>query len=625
MLPNKLTPTKIGKIVDASFDKFDHMRKARLRYLAQYCGRFYARNKGGEQEDRKASPLNMIYNAVNTLVPNLVFRDPKFKVRTEVLAYRGYADTLELAVNTLAKTLKLRRELRKAIIDSLFMAGFMKTGIATSGQYMNLADQCIAIGEPFAEHVDSDDIILDPMARDWEEQMIVGNKFRVLRQDLLDSNLYDPDVINNLHAADDFKGTNRAADFSGSRQEETREMMDFVDLAEIYIPRDKRVITIPYVKGEHPEIILRDVDYSGPDSGPYHMLGYAEVPDNILPLPPVSLWYDLHILGNRMARKIARQADRLKRVLAYDGTAVEDAQAIVESDDGEAIRVQNLAGIKEVNFGGTTEDAYSFMQWVETKFSGMANSMDMLSGQKTDANTATQSEILQTNASVRLSDLQNIVYDFTAEVGTDMVFFLHTDPLIELPLIRRTQGIDEQVVYTPEMRKGDFVNYLLAVQPMSMAKPDPNRKVQHMLQFASNVIPAAAQAAQILGPAFKLGPYLERIAREIDLEEMDEFIDMPTYHQWIMQQMASKVDPGKASGYAVQPGMVMPGQVPIQVGNPNPGTMGQAPQNVTPTTEDAAAAQVVAGQLQQRFPSAAAGQRAAAMNLRGGAATPGGY
>lgn len=552
-LMTKLTPENMSKLVENSFSKYDHLRKARAKFLAQYVGRFYARAKPGDAEERKASPINMIYQAVNTMVPNLVFRDPKFKVRSQILAYRGYADMLELAMNKLAIDVHLRQELRMMIVDSLFYAGFAKTGIATTGQFITIAGQNIAVGEPFAERVDPDDMILDPMAKEWDQQMVIGNRFRVLRQDLLDSGLYDPDEVMALGSRTDHKQSFEASYLSGDKAGELRDVLDYVDLAEIYIPRDQRVVTIPWTKGFIADKFLRDVDWSGPDSGPYHMLGYSFVPDNLLPVPPVSLWYDLHVLGNRIARKIARQADRLKRVLAFEGSAITDAETIADADDGEAIRVNNLGGVKEVNFGGTTEDAYGFMEWVEKKFSDITNNLDLLSGQGAGAPTATQSEMLQSNSSVRLADLQNQVYDFTKEVGSDLAFFLHTDPLIELPLVRRVQGQDQQVTYSPEMRQGDFIHYMLDVQPMSMARPDPNMKVQHLLQFATNVIPAAAQAVQILGPGFKIQAFLERIANEIGLEEMDEIIDAPTFRDWVLAKLVQEIDPAKAAMFATQP------------------------------------------------------------------------
>lgn len=546
-----VTPQTMSKLIDVSFAKYDHVRKARAKFLAQYVGRFYAKSKPGDQEERKASPVNLIYQAVNTLVPNLVFRDPKFKVRSQIVNFRGYADMLELAMNKVAEDIKLRQELRMVIVDSLFYAGFMKTGIAANGKYIAEGNSQIPLGEPFAERVDPDDMILDPLAKKWDQQMFLGNRFRVLRQDLLDTGL-DNDLIMSLGSRTDNKASFEAAYLSGDKSGDVDGILDYVDLAEIYLPRDKRVVTVPWTKGSIAEKFINDIDWSGPDSGPYHMLGYSEVPDNLLPVPPVSLWYDLHVLGNRIARKIARQADRLKRVLAYEGSAIDDAENIADADDGEAIRVNNLGGIKEVNFGGTTEDAYGFMEWVEKKFSEVTNNLDLLSGQSAGAPTATQSEMLQNNSSVRLADLQNQVYDFTKDVGTDIAFFLHTDPLIELPLVRRVQGQDQQVHYTPEMRQGDFIHYMLAVQPQSMAKPDPNMKVQHLLQFATNVIPAAAQAVQLLGPSFKVQEYLTRIAQEIGLEELDGIIDMPTYRDWSFMKLMQDIDPEKAAMFATQ-------------------------------------------------------------------------
>lgn len=648
-----LTPQKLSKMIDVGFEKNNHLRKARAKFISQYVGRFYAKSKPGDAEERKASPINLIYQAVTTMVPNLVYRDPKFKVRSQTLAYRGYADMLELATNHLSDVLQLRKELRMVIVDALFMAGFMKTGLATSGQFITIADQDIAIGEPFAERVDPDDMILDPLAKSWDEQLFVGNRFRVLRQDLLDSGLYDSDLIKQMGSRTDNKRSFEVQYLSGDKSSELRDEMDFVDLVEIYIPRDQRVVTMPWVKGQISSEFLRDVDWSGPSTGPYHMLGFNFVPDNLMPIAPVSLWYDLHVMGNRIARKIARQADRMKRVLAYEGSAIQDADNIADADDGEAVRVQNLGAIKEVNYGGTTDEAYKFMEWTKAQFSDVSNNLDLTSGQDAGAPTATQSEMLQSNSGVRLRDLQNMVYDFTREVGKDLAFFLHTDPLIELPLIKRVQGQDTQVTYTPEMRQGEFLSYMMAVEPESMAQPDPNMKVQHLLQFATSVIPAAAQAAQLLGPGFKVGAFIERIANEIGIEEIDEILDADTYRNWMLTKLASELDPGSAGAFAVNPLMPnMPwaqggeqaymqqqmqamlqaraqaaaqgqgggppqqggspqGQPPqVNPGQPNPSATGPSPQNVSAGTAQAQSQQAVAGQLQKAYPTTSVFDRA---------------
>jgi hypothetical protein len=82
-------------------------------------------------------------------------------------------------------------------------------------------------------------------------------------------------------------------------------------------------------------------------------------------------------------------------------------QKIADADDGEAIPVENVDKIKEVKYGGTTQESYAWMDWVKNHFSEQAGNIDMLSGQGDNTNTATQAEMLQANSSVRLSDMQN--------------------------------------------------------------------------------------------------------------------------------------------------------------------------------------------------------------------------
>lgn len=48
---------------------------------------------------------------------------------------------------------------------------------------------------------------------------------------------------------------------------------------------------------------LRVVDWEGPESGPYHLLWYNEMPSNSFPLAPVTQWIDLNDGYNRVMRK----------------------------------------------------------------------------------------------------------------------------------------------------------------------------------------------------------------------------------------------------------------------------------------------------------------------------------
>jgi hypothetical protein len=429
----KITPQNVSKAVEISFGKFDHMRRARARMMGQMAGRFYSRQTPGDREDRKAAPLNLLYTAVTTLVPNLVYRQPKARISTDLVPFRQYADVLQLATNHLVRKTNFRMTLRKSILDSIFMAGFIKTGIADSEQYLAIGGTSVPVGQPFADRIDPDDIILDPVARDWDEQAFIGNRFRIAQDDLLNTGLYNEDLVMKLPGT--YDGNNNTARDSAegiigdkSGQEMSQELEKYVDLVEIYLPKEKIVVTLPFQRDAVQSEFLRIADYEGPERGPYHMLGFTPVSNNIIPVAPAGIWYDLHIMGNRIARKLARQAERLKRVLAYQAEAGEDVEQVAEADDGETVRVQDVNAIKEVQYGGAGNDSYNWMEWVKKNFSEQSGNVDLLSGTSTNTPTATQAEMLQANTSVRLADMQNSVYDFAAEVIGDLVYYLHTDP-----------------------------------------------------------------------------------------------------------------------------------------------------------------------------------------------------
>lgn len=602
----KIAPDQVSRAVNASFGKFDPFRKARVRFLGQFSGRFYGKNAGKDGEDRKASPLNLIHSAATTLVPNLVYNEPKSKVRTDILIYRQYSEMLELACNFLTDRINLRMTLRKTIYDAIFMAGFIKTGIATGDQFLTLDGVDVQVGQPYADRVDPDDIVLDPWARDWDEQSFIGNRFRSNLDDLLATGLYDPDELNKL--ADQTEERKRASNLDGgSPKNEFAELNKYVDLCEVYFPKEQIVVTLPYYQDGKADQFLRIADYEGPETGPYNMLGFTPVSDNIMPVAPASIWYDLHILGNRIARKLARQAERLKRVLAYQGESQEDVEEIADADDGETVRVQDVNLMKELTFGGAAPESYQWMDWVKRNFSEQAGNIDQLAGQASDVPTLGQSEMLQANTSVKLGDMQGNIYHFTAAVIRNLAFYLHTDPLIDLPLTKRTSdGGEAQVFYTPEMREGTFFDYTFKVEPYSMARPDPNMAVRRKLEFATSVIPAATQAAMMLGPGFNVGAFLKSMAREVQLEEASEWLNDPMIQQWVMQKIQMSMatgDPGKAGQGAGVP--VQGGAPPFNPAQPVPTATGPTG-GISPGTEQNMAQQETSGELQHgRFqPSA---------------------
>jgi hypothetical protein len=519
-------------------------------YNNQMAGRFYSEVRkaaaaGGEEI--KASPINLLHAATTTMVPNLVFNNPRIKLRTDILDFREYMSVLELAVNQRIKLMNFRKALRLCIFDSIFMAGFMKTGLALSGQFIDDGNGWdVELDEPYAERVDPDDMILDPVARAWDEQNFIGNRYTANVEDAL-ARGFDKNLIEQGTAR--FKQQAEAETSRITKRGQDGYLFDSVDLVEVYVPRENLVYTALWSPGREMSDFLDVREWTGPRTGPYHMLGYQQIPDNILPVPPASMWFDLHLLGNKLARKIARDAELSKRLTLYDGTAESDMEGIMNAANGQTLKVANVDGVKELNYGGVGDESFVALEWTKQQFSEQAGQLDQLSGQKAAAPTLGQSEILQANSSVRLADLQNQVHEFVGAVAGDLMFYIHTDPAHELHLVKREKGVERQVTFTPDSTRGEILDYATEVVPFSMARQDPNMRIRRLMEFWSAVIPSIVQAQQILGPSFKGDKALQAAAEEMGIEDADAWLDMDEFNDIFMAQFLSQLEQGNAAQF----------------------------------------------------------------------------
>ena len=94
-MPSEVGPRRMQLASNAGFKRMRNFRNARLMFIRSFVGQYYDRDHG----DVGAEPLNLIFNAIRVLVPNLVSNFPKHNVATEYLAYREYAELMGLALD----------------------------------------------------------------------------------------------------------------------------------------------------------------------------------------------------------------------------------------------------------------------------------------------------------------------------------------------------------------------------------------------------------------------------------------------------------------------------------------------------------------------------------------------
>lgn len=550
-------PRKIQLAVKDGFNRLQRYRRARAMFIRQYVGQYYSTWKGTTGDE----PINLLFHTIRTLVPNLVMKNPVNRVSTEIVDYKEYAWLLGLALDDINRKTDFKNILRAGIVSALFAIGIFKTGIANSGQVITYGDMDIDPGQVYTDLVDLDDLTIDSSCRSFDKAAFLGDRNRVPRQILLDDDECDHDLVMRLPRSvhPDAKHKVEKLTQHGMSSIEIAELQDYVDVVEVFVPDAEAMLLIP-----DPDVIIFD-DYIkansfyGPKEGPYTFLSLTPpVPNNPQPVSPASIWYDLHMMANRMMTKCMEQADRQRDLVVAAPAGADDAEDIRTAADGDVI-IGDPDAVRAISFGGQNQRNEIMLSQLQVWHNYMSGNPDQMAGAKSDVDTATQAQILNTNANVILQDEREIIYECGAKINAKEGWYLHTDPLIKLPLSRREPGGGNVQLYlTPEQRRGDFIDFAFTLKARSMSRLDPTIKSKRVLEFATNLMPGVMASAQIaiqMGVEFNPQQVLTDLADQMDLsDEVQHWFNDPQHAQrmqLVMQggpQNAGKAEPVSGQG-----------------------------------------------------------------------------
>lgn len=545
------TPTKFALAVRQGFERNKRHRRARAMFIKEYVGRYYSSEFGLTGDE----PINLIFNTIRATVPNLVLKYGINKVSTEITEYRQYAYLLGLALDKLDKNIKLKDTLRAGIVDAFFMMGIFKTGLAGGGQILNFGDIFIDEGQVYTDLVDFDDFTADPSCKDYRKAAFLGDRNRVPRQILLDDDEFDHDLVMKIpksthpNAKDKIESLTR----KNMSDSEMYELQDFVDVVEVFVPGASALITIPDPSQKIFDEYLAARDYYGPKEGPYSILALTQpVPGNPFPVAPVGVHYDLHRMANKMMVKNMNQADREKSIAVIDPAGADEAEDIRTTEDGGTV-MGNPDTVKVITYGGNNVKSEQMLQQCQIWHNYMSGNPDQMSGLVSNAESATQANILQANATITIEDCRGMIYDVAADTAEKRAWYIHTDPFMDIMLARRKPGGEyEQLQLTPEQRDGDFLDYTFTLKARSMSRLDPAVRTKRIVEFAANVMPSvmnSAMVAQQMGLPFNVQEALTDIAEEQGiLDDVQDWFDDPSFMQRMQLVMAMNPQPaGKAT------------------------------------------------------------------------------
>lgn len=532
---------------DRALGSFRRSRRAILeRYLA-------GANTGAHAQNywQMSTPVNLIKLAGRIYTSRLVTRNPRVMVVARSGSLAAEAFELQSALNMLIGEIDLAKTLRECTLEAMFSLGITKVGF-TPPEHAEMMGYRHDGGQAFADPVALEDFMFDVNARRWDQAEFFADRYRVPADMLRDSPLVqakDRDRIkggetNHPDGTDKSHRLQTVADESSTSPGDT-EIAEHVWLCDVYLPREAEVRTYLWSSGGPDGAPLYTSEWAGHERGPYHILGFGEIPGSLMPDPPASSWVDLHDATNRLYRKIIQQAARQKSVMLVAGDGGEDARRINSAADGEAVQLTGPRPPEEGRFGGPDNQVVGIAMNLSSMFRMLAGNLDALGGLAPSAETAAQDRIISESANQQLRDMQSRLHDFVKGICESLADLEYNDPVKERTITKELSGGVRVVSrYGPERREADFREFNFNIVPHSMEDRTPMDRAR-----------ALSETMQMF---MGMAPFIDRLGGTLRVDEfarsLEQLHDEPLYGKLIDWAEPSLNDSGEAPAPAAPVG-----------------------------------------------------------------------
>jgi hypothetical protein len=432
----------------------------------------------------------------------------------------GAAD-LELAQNFQANQINLVTGIRECVQSAMFSFGVMKTGVSTSHDPDDP-------GEFFADPVLTENFLWDMTAKRLDQVGHMGDRFSVPLEWAKENPNFDRRIRSKLSAnmtdgEQNSQGDIHSETLSKGEGPITEEYEDMVDLIDAWLPREGIVLTLADGLDSLP---LHTKPWTGPKTGMYDLLGYGDVPGNIMKLGPARLWLDLHDITNRLFNKAARGAERRKTLLGVQGHAAADGQRVVEHDDGDTIYMDHPQGVQEFTTGGADQTTLGMVMWAKQMLAYLGGNWDSIGGLAAQSRTVGQDRLMGESSSEQVKDMQERTYAFTKSIMTKQAWYLWNDPLIQLPLTKPIPGtnLSIPIMFNAQRRMGEFFHYNFSVDPYSLTSQSPADKASAVTQFVTQILLPAMPILQQSGVAVDWERFFKLLAKYMQLPELNQIL-----------------------------------------------------------------------------------------------------
>lgn len=530
---------RLIKAVETNYKALEPFRKCNEKLIKAYAGAGYGHNDGRE------SLLNLTNQVVDAYVMALAANRPRVMVTTEDQTKLYFARHYELAVNALIEEIGLEYTLRQAVMDAFFCVGIVKCHMADAGPVQIEQDLWMDPGKPFASNVNIDNFVFDTTAKKWSQVKFAGDVYRVTMRQIKQMG-FNEEVLSLIHPTSKYHADqDKLAHISTGSEVDADELEPSVDLIDLWLPCHQVILTFAVKDVRTMQLFrtppLASMPWTGSEKGPYHLLGFNDVPENIMPTPPALQLEPLNRLINNIMRKQRKRADAQKQVHFYTPAGADDADRAKHGSDDAFIRGDTSSPITTVKIGGVDNLLAQFRLELMGDYDRMAGNLTAMLGLGAQADTASQEQLIHGAVSKKEAQMQFRVIDMSTRLVSDLGRMLWEDQFKtiqgRLPIEGTKYSVD--ATWTPQDREGAFEDYKFEIDMFSL----PYRNPSAVMQAVNGVIDRLTM----------LGPLLQQQGGQINVQRLvDLYAEM--LHVPQLRQVVDFVAPDPAQQASSEPG-----------------------------------------------------------------------
>jgi hypothetical protein len=315
----------------------------------------------------------------------------------------------------------------------------------------------------------------------------------------------------------------------------------------IYTLVDEQSATLGFPRKPRP--------YFGPPTGPYVFGGDYVVPDESLPMGPLTATKYQAEYVNKIARATIRAVEKYKNiVLVRNGSNLPDIikdgtdQYVFSIDDPDV-----RSSVTQVQVAGATEQHFAAKMDAQATLDRNSGITDLMRGQVDHRNKATADALAAQASESRTSYTEAKFHAFIARIIWTVGYFIDRDEDIEIEIPESAGMMDPKTGRPATKVKGglakgqsaeEFFGHQLSLEIGSM-----ERDLAQDVQLRQGILDMTIQQIAALGPQTALyidwQKYLDTKAELTGVHELKDIVNVPMMQMLAMQMLQQQAQQGQ--------------------------------------------------------------------------------